>query len=468
MLDRPSRVVIIGWDSAPPDLVFDRLAPRMPNFTRLRARGCWGRMRSSDPPITVPAWTCMLTSLNPGALGFYGFRNRRPGGYDTDWIATNAAVRSPRVWDYLSEAGLTCCAHAVPQTYPVKPLNGMLVADFLTPSTDSDYTYPVWLKEELNRVCDGYRIDVEGFRTEDKAALLEQIYAVTDKHHQAVLYLLDQQPAPGRAWDFFMSVEMGPDRLQHGFWKYCDPAHPKHEPGNPFESCLADYYAHLDAQLGEVLERVGEEALVMVVSDHGAKAMKGSVNLNDYFIREGLLVLKREVPPGSHLQAELVDWSRTRAWAWGGYYARVFLNVEGREPQGTIPAGQYERVREEVADLIRALPDDQGRPMATEAYRPGDIFSGPYVDEAPDLMVYFDSLSWRAGQDLNNPALYSFDTEIGPDDAVHDYEGILAMAGPGVESAGELRGLQLMDVAPTVLHHLGQRLPEGLEGKIVG
>ncbi len=462
MSDQPSRVVIIGWDSAPPDLVFDQFASRMPHLTRLRRRGCWGRMRSSDPPITVPAWTCMLTSLNAGALGFYGFRNRRPGGYDTDWIATNAAVRSPRVWDYLSTSGLTCCAHAVPQTYPVKRLNGMLVADFLTPSTDSDYTYPTALKEELNRVCQGYQIDVEGFRTDDKAALLEQIYTVTRKHHQAVMYLLEQRP-----WDFFMTVEMGPDRLQHGFWKYCDPAHPKYEPGSPFEGALGDYYAYLDALLGEVLEKIGEDALVMVVSDHGAKAMKGSVNLNDYLIQEGLLVLNQAVAPGSRFTPEVVDWSRTRAWVWGGYYARVFLNVEGREPQGTIRTAQYEHTRDELTELIRALPDDQGRPMTTAAYRPRDLFTGPYVDEAPDLMVYLDSLSWRAGQDLNNESLYSFDTEIGPDDAVHDYDGILVMAGPGVESVGELSGLQLMDVAPTVLHHLRQPQPAGLEGRII-
>lgn len=462
MAEKPSRVVIIGWDSAPPAQVFGEWAPRLPHLNALRQRGCWGELRSSDPPITVPAWTCMLTSHNAGNLGFYGFRNRRPGGYDTDWIATNAAVKSPRVWDYLSQAGLSCCAHAVPQTFPVKPLNGMLVADFLSPSADSEFTYPSSLREELHRVCDRYQIDVEGFRTDDKAALLEQIHLVTEKHHTAVKYLLEQ-----KQWDFFMSVEMGPDRIQHGFWKYVDPAHPKYEPGNPFQTSLADYYARLDEQLGEVLELVGRDALVMVVSDHGAKAMQGSLNLNDFFIQEGLLVLNQEVAPGSRLKPEVIDWSRTRAWGWGGYYARVFLNVAGREPEGTIPAADYERVRDEVAALIEAIPDDQGRPMQTRAYRPAELFTGAYVDQAPDLMVYFDELNWRAGQDLNNPVMYSFDTEIGPDDAVHDYNGIFVMAGPGVEAAGELTGLQLMDVAPTVLHHLGQPVPADFEGKTV-
>lgn len=264
-----------------------------------------------------------------------------------------------------------------------------------------------------------------------------------------------------------MTVEMGPDRIQHGFWKYCDPEHPKYEPGNPFEGALADYYAYLDGQLGEILAKVGEEALVLVVSDHGAKAMEGSLNLNDFLIREGWLTLNREVPPGSRLDPQVIDWGRTRAWAWGGYYSRVFLNVAGREPQGTIAAADYERTREELAALIRSIPDDQGRPMATQVLKPQEIFSGPYVSEAPDLFVYFDDLSWRAGQDLNNPTLYSFDTEIGPDDAVHDYDGIFVMAGPGVVSRGELRGLQLMDVAPTVLHHLGFAPPGDMEGRIV-
>ncbi len=462
MSDRPSRVVVIGWDSAPPQLVFEQLANRMPHLTRLREQGAWGRLRSCHPPITVPAWTCMLASKNPGRLGFYGFRNRKVGGYDTNWIATSAAVREPRVWDILSVKGKSVCLHAVPQTYPVQPVNGVLVADFLTPSTDSDYTYPQGLKQELQQVCKGYLIDVEGFRTEDKAGLLQQLYTVTDKHHQAVLYLLDKRP-----WDFFLTVEMGPDRLQHGFWKYCDPEHPKYEPGSPFEDAIADYYAYLDGQLGEVLAKVGEEALVLVVSDHGAKAMKGSLNLNDFLIQEGWLTLNQEVPPGSRLDPQVIDWSRTRAWAWGGYYSRVFLNVAGREPQGTIAPADYERTREELAALIRSIPDDQGRPMATEVLRPEDIFTGPYVSEAPDLFVYFDNLSWRAGQDLNNPVLYSFDTEIGPDDAVHDHYGIFVMAGPGVVSRGELAGLHLMDVAPTVLHHLGLTPPADMEGRII-
>lgn len=456
------RAVVIGWDCAAPALTFERFADIMPHFTALRERGCWGKLRSSHPPITVPAWTCMLTSHNPGRLGFYGFRNRKPGGYAAQWIATNAAVHAPRVWDLLSQQGKRVCAFNVPQTYPVKPVNGVVVSSFLTPSTDSDFTHPLSLKAELEQVCDGYLIDVDNFRTEDKASLLKQIYTVSDKHHRAVLHLLDQQP-----WDFFMQVNMGPDRLHHGFWKFCDPQHPKYKPGNRFQNALSDFYTHLDEQLGEILERVDDEALVLVVSDHGAKAMKGSFSINDYFLQEGLLTLKEPVPPHSRLDEGKIDWPRTRAWAWGGYYSRVFLNVAGREPEGTIAPSEYERVRQEIADLIRAIPDDQGHVMNTQVFRPQELFTGPYVDEAPDLFAYLDDLSWRVGQDLNNGNLYRFDTEIGPDDAVHDHEGTFVMAGPKVSSRGELAGLQLMDVAPTVLHHLGLEPPADMEGQVI-
>lgn len=461
MSAQPTRVMIVGWDSAPPALVFDHYAARMPNLTALRQQGCWGPMRSSDPPITVPAWTSMLTSRNPGQLGFFGFRNRKRGTYEGAWIATNAAVREPRVWDLLPP-GKTACVHGVPQTYPVRPLPGLLIADFLTPSTDSEYTYPASLKAEINLVAGGYQIDTEGFRTDDKAALLAQIHTVTEKHHRVNLDLLERQ-----RWDFFMAVEMGPDRLQHAFWKYCDPTHAKFEPGNPFQSALEDYYARLDEMLGELLAYADDDTVVFVVSDHGAKAMKGQLNINEFLMREGWMYLRQPVPPGTQLSPDLIDWSRTRAWGYGGYYSRICMNVAGREPQGVIPPADYERVRDELAELICAIPDDQGRPMATAAHRPQDLFTGPYVPDAPDLFVYFDDLYWRGGQDLNNPSLYSFDTELGPDDAVHDYQGIFVMAGAGVPPAGELAGIQLMDVAPTVLRYLGLPIPETMEGTVV-
>ena len=455
------RVMIVGWDSAPADLLTDEWLQELPNLRRLTHQGIAGPMRSSDPPITVPAWTSMLSSQNPGRLGFYGFRNRKPGTYEDMWIATSAAVKVPRLWNILSSQGQRCAVLNVPQTYPVEAVNGVLVSSFLTPGTDSEYTYPPGLKHDLDRATDGYMIDCDNFRTDDKTNLLEQIYQITDKRFAAAKYLLQRED-----WDFFMMVYMGPDRIQHGFWKYCDPQHRNFERGNPFEATLLEYYKHLDQQLGELSSIAGDDAAVMVVSDHGAKRMEGSFNVNDWLRSQGLLTLKQDPEGVTDFSTDLVDWSQTTAWAWGGYYSRIFLNVAGREPQGIIPPDEYESMRDDLIRRLMQITDDRGRIMDTKALRPQELFNGPHVDEAPDLLVYFDDLYWRAGQHLGNDSLYSFDTEIGPDDAVHDYDGIFVLSLPG-EQRGQKVRLQLMDVAPTVLKLLNVEIPASFEGTSV-
>lgn len=456
------RVMIIGWDCAPPELVFGEWREHLPNLAKIRERGIHGLLRSTDPPITVPAWTAMMTSRNPGSLGFYGFRNRRPGAYESAWIATSTAITKPRAWEIASQAGKRVCVLSVPQTFPIKPVNGVCVSCFLTPDTSSEFVYPPELKDEVQRVAGGYLIDVDNFRTEDKQWLLDEIYRMTDKQFAVARHFLQKE-----RWDFFMQVYMGPDRLGHGFWKYCDAAHPKYEAGNCFEKVMVEYYHHIDNQLGELMALAGDDVTILVVSDHGGKAMRGSLNLNDWLIHEGYLVLKEPVSGVTRFREDMVDWSRTKAWGWGGYYARVFMNVEGREPQGIIPQARYEAERDELIRKLQAIPDDRGRAMETRALRPQDIFTGECVDEAPDLIVYFDDLHWRAGQDVGHDSIYSFDTEIGPDDSVHDYYGMFAMAPVPGREGQEVRGLNILDVGPTVLKLMGLPVPAEMEGKTI-
>jgi predicted AlkP superfamily phosphohydrolase/phosphomutase len=452
--------MLIGWDSAPPELVFDQYRDSMPHFSRLIEESYWGKIRSTDPPITVPAWTSMFASVNPGVLGFYGFRNLRKGTYDGKWIATADAVGVDRVWDIASRYGKRCCVLGVPQTYPPKPLNGCMVSCFLTPSTEAQYTYPPELKDEVEEMTGGYMVDVEEFRTDDKEGLLSEIYRMTDKHFALSRHMLQREE-----WDLFMVVEMGPDRMQHGFWKFIDRQHRKYEPGNRYEGVLRDYYAHLDAQLGELLALAGDDCAVVVISDHGAKRMEGNFHVNDWLIREGLLQLKQEPNGVENISPQLIDWPRTVAWAWGGYYSRVFMNVKGREPEGCVEPDEYEAVRSDLIARFESVTDDRGRRMETKALRPEDIYTGPRVGEAPDLLVYFDDLYWRAGQDVGHESLHSFDTEIGPDDAVHDYYGILVIREPGQKSEVQIETAEAVDVAPTILELLGIPKQARMEGK---
>ena len=255
-------------------------------------RGSYGPLTSVIPPITVPAWSCMMASRTPGDLGIYGFRNRADHTYDGLFIANGAAIREPRLWD-LGRGRQALDRRGRPGTYPLRPLNGVLVTCFLTPSVESQYTYPPMLRKEIEEVVGEYLFDCPDFRTDDKDNLLRQVYEMTDRRFALCDHLLGTRP-----WELFVMVEMGPDRIHHGFWKFMDAEHRKHGPGNPYEHAIRDYYRHVDGLIARLLHHADEDTTVLVVSDHGAKRLDGGVRVNEWLRREGLLVTLRE-PDGT-------------------------------------------------------------------------------------------------------------------------------------------------------------------------
>jgi predicted AlkP superfamily phosphohydrolase/phosphomutase len=462
-MSRTPRVAIIGLDCAEPTLVFDRFASRLPNLSSLREQGAWGPLRSCDPPITVPAWMSMMSGKDPGRLGYYGFRNRADRSYEKMTTATSLAVKEPLLWDFLGQAGKRVILIGVPQTYPPRPVNGLMVTDFLTPSIESNYTYPLDHKREIATLTDvhPYEFDVSDFRTTDKAKIRDAIVRMTDKRFALARHLLTTRP-----WDFFMMVEMGTDRVHHAFWQYMDPRHHRYVPGNPFESVIEDYYVHVDRKVGELLEVIPEGTHLLVVSDHGAQCMEGGIALNQWLVERGYLVLHERPAVPTRLEALKVDWSRTTAWGAGGYYGRLFLNVKGREPQGLIPPDEYEATRDRLAAELEALGDPKGRPIGTRVHKPEALYREVRGAAPPDLFVYFGDLRWRSVGTVGGP-VHTFENDTGPDDANHAPEGMLIAVGPGIESTGPISGMQLMDVTPTLLRLFGLDVPTDVQGKVL-
>ena len=458
---RRRKVVVIGLDCATPQLVFDQWRDVLPNLRKLMEGGIYGELQSTVPPITVPAWMSMMTSKDPGRLGFYGFRNRADYSYERMRIANSKAVVEDTAWDILSRAGKRVVLVGVPQTYPIKPTNGYIITSFLTPSTQSQYTYPPELKEEVEALVWEYVLDVENFRTEDKDYLLRQIYEMTEKRFKVVKYLLRE-----KEWDFFMLVEMGVDRIHHGFWKFFDPDHPKYEPGSPYQNAIKDYYKYLDGEIGEIRGILDEDTVILVVSDHGAKHMEGGICINEWLRREGYLTLKEEPQGIVPLEKVEIDWDRTLAWGAGGYYGRLFLNVQGREPQGVIPAEEYERVRDQIADKLSELTDESGVNIGTVAYKPQDVY-GECHNIPPDLMIYFGDLFWRSVGSVGHGEIRTRENDIGPDDANHAEEGIFIMYDPRQEGRGKVEGFHVMDVAPTLLDLFELPVPGDMQGKVI-
>jgi predicted AlkP superfamily phosphohydrolase/phosphomutase len=452
------KVLVVGLDCATSQIVFDR-RKELPVLRELIDNGLYGNLRSSDPPITIPAWMVMSTSKDPGRLGLYGFRHRQDYSYEDIWIATSQSRKEKAVWDVVGEHGGQSCLVSVPPSYPPQAVAGNLISCFITPDAEKDYTYPPELKQEIEEKFGAYIFDVV-FRTDEKDKLLEQIYEMTAKRFEVLNYLIRQKP-----WDFFMFVEIGVDRVYHAFWKYMDKEHHLYVPGNKYETAIMDYHKDLDKKLGELLSSVDNNTVVLVASDHGAKRMKGAFCINEWLIEQGDLVVK-EMPqsPVSLNKAE-IDWSKSKAWGWGGYYARLFLNIEGREAQGIISPEDYEKERDALAERLRGIRGPQGEEWKTRVMKPQEYFKETNGDY-PDLMVYFDDLYWRSAGTLGHGAKYLPENDTGPDDAVHAQEGIYIIYDPQ-NKVNRKKDASILDIAPTILHLMGLPIPDDMKGNII-
>ena len=452
------KLLVIGLDCAAPALLFGD--ERLTNVRRLMEGGCYGRLESVVPPITIPAWQCMVTSQDPGSLGVYGFRNRADRSYGKLDIVNSKSFKAQSIWDYLAMEGKRSVVIGVPPSFPPRRLNGISVGCFMTPSVEDDYTFPPQVKDEIRDLVGEYLVDVKGFRTDDKAWLRDQIFEMSRKQFTVVRHYLQKAD-----WDYFHFVNIALDRVHHGFWKYIDSTHPDYEPDSPFASVIPDFYAHLDEEIGRVLELLDDETAVLVVSDHGAQALHGGFCINEWLVKEGLLVLNEypdKVTPFGQLS---VDWEKTRVWSEGGYYARVFFNVKGREPTGVIEPSDYESFRDTIAGRLEALPTPEGKPMGSLVFKPEQIYQS-VKNIPPDLIVHFGALDWRSiGGVGYQGTFYVRENDTGPDDCNHAQFGAFILAAPNVPPLGELQGARLLDIAPTLMEVGGYEIPDSFQGR---
>ncbi|HTV75179.1 MAG TPA: alkaline phosphatase family protein [Candidatus Acidoferrales bacterium] len=451
------RLLVIGLDCAAGELIFERNDWHLPTLRSLMARGSYGGLQTVMPAITIPAWACMVTGKDPGELGIYGFRNRTDHTYSGLALTTSLSVSAPAVWDHLSNAGKKVVTVGVPPSFPPKTVNGIQVGCFLTPSAKSEYTYPANAREEIAHLLHGseYLTDCTNFRTEDKDDLIRQIYDMTERRFTVLEDWIEK-----KSWDFFMFVEIGTDRLHHGFWKFFDPKHRAYEAGNKYEYVIQKYYEDLDAMLARLLDKIDQERTnIYVVSDHGAKRMDGGVAIAQWLIDEGYLAVKNYPDKVTQLAKLEIDWTKTAVWAEGGYYSRVFLNVAGREPLGTVAPSEVESLMEELSRKIRAIPRPDGSPMSTQVYRPEEIYR-EVRGVAPDMMVYFDDLLWRAVGTVGYDGIYTYENDTGPDDANHAQKGIFIEALAGIPGRGHIEDWDILDMASRFMGAAGVAVPQ--------
>ncbi len=452
-----SRLLLLGLDCVPPSLLFERLAARLPRLSALRREGAWGVLRSCAPPVTLPAWAVATSGRDPGELGLYGFRERVPDAYCSR-LRSARELSSPRIWDHASAAGLRSVALFVPPSSPPPPLRGVSAACLLHDAVGS-WTFPPEEASVLEARFGAYLSDVAAHRRQTSPAeLLRQLEALGEQHFGIARFLWERERP-----ELLAMVEIGPDRLHHALWPALDPRAPGHEEASRWTEAAVGYYERLDAWVGRLLDGVDPDTTVLLFSDHGAHALRQGVRLNNLLLRDGWMALHGDVqwpPEPRPLTDAAVHWPRSRAWAEGGHWGRLWLNVVGRDPWGCVPVHRFEDERARLADWVESLRDSDGRPLGLRAHVPERIYrvarGGP-----PDLWVEpprgLRPLGTVGGRDFPEG------NDTGPDRCNHDPEGVFLLAGPGVRP-GRREGLHLQDVFATAMGALGLPLPPGCGG----
>jgi predicted AlkP superfamily phosphohydrolase/phosphomutase len=364
------RAVVLGLDGVPHSMLKELMANgTMPNMARLVAAGTLRRMQSTLPSVSSVAWTSFRTGLNPGLHGITGFTDRRPRTYKT-YFPTMGHVLVSTIEEFAENMGMKAFVMGMPvNNPPVRLKNGVSIGCFLCPSVEKAVSPPE-LSDELKHM--GYKLDVNaGLATSDPQRFVEEIFEVTEGYRAAMFHFWEREE-----WDLIMAHFMSTDRLHHFMWdQYGDPS-------APFHGEFLRLYRRLDEIIGEVAARLDEKTLLLMLSDHGFCGIRWEVNLNLWLQQEGFLRFHTAAPKS----LEDIDG---RSQAYSLIPGRIYLNVKGREPRGSVePGAEFEEVRARIAERLLELRDPHNGERVIERVETREALYGDEAsDVAPDLVA---------------------------------------------------------------------------------
>jgi len=451
------RVLVIGWDGASPRLV-DRWISDLPTFRRFKEEGVLDEHVPPVPAQTPVAWTTFMTGMNPGKHSIFNFMQRKKGSYERNVISPDL-IKGRTLWQILSTYGKRVGAINVPMsTY--RGVNGFMIPGFL--DFEEGIPQPQSLKMKLEKKFGGMGrfegdLDIETLRQvkTNPDLFWRRVEEITDRQIEIVSYLLQEEK-----WDFFMTVFMGTDRIQHFFWKYLDERHPEYEE-NVYTSKVRDFYKKIDGTISDLIEIVPEDTLIILLSDHGFCSVDKELIVNNYLEEIGM----------TKIDNGKLDVRQSKAVSYG--YGDLWLNVKGREPNGVIEKEDYEKERDKIIEFLEELRVDGEKPIKKVVKRE-DAYWGPHLEEGPDLIICFNP-GWQAirrveAVEKRPDKRYVNDNPMwsGGHDGTHDpfdVPGVIGILGPGVLPKEKEAKNRLWDVAPTILKAMNLPIPSDMDGK---
>lgn len=490
-----NKVILFGLDGTSFNIIQPWVQKGyLPTFARLLKEGVSGVLKSTYPPVTVPAWAAMLTGKNPGRLGYHDFSERKNGSYHFGAVNLRWDEINP-VWKVVNDLSKRVCVFNVPTTpIPRYFLNGIFVAGPgpLEIGLKSRYAFP----ERINKLFKDlrYREAMSLPMNLSIPQILENLQKKAELQCQLAVQLLKEE-----TWDLFIFCLFVTDLAEH----LCLEGRDQEDNS----SALLKIYQIADRWLGEVLNHIPEECNLMIVSDHGQTASRGIVDLNTLLAENGFLVtkvarrrwisrsdiyrslsrwdmypfykwlssikvlsfidefMKKIIPWERDLHQE-TDWSRTQAYSISN--GGIFINLAGREPKGVVRPAEYDHLREKLISSLRILRDPEtGEQIVLQALPREEVYYGEFLGKMPDIVVEWkDGYSNLVSEGIPRRQMIS-KSDHRFQGGVHTRDGIFIAWGPDIAKGKELNPMWIASVAPTLLYLLGLPIPSDLDGRVL-
>jgi len=496
-------VLVIGLDGATPNLLF-RLVRQgyLKNLQKMMATGSYGKLMSTIPPATCPAWVSSVTGVNPGKHGIHDFflsLDIKKRNFD---FANSTKRKTKAIWNILSDAGKETVILNVPVTYPPEKVNGVMVSGVLTPSLHSNFTYPKKAKDDLLNL--GYQVDLGETMLEktlafeeNKTKMLYALERLIEKRLVAAEFFMKRYD-----WNFFMVVFVALDRIQHFFWRYIDSEHAAYEAQEAqyFFPHILKVFKKLDDSIGRLVTGAGEDVNTLIYSDHGFKSLNtffftnnllrkkkllrirkksaSSVISQDFIIKKivdfGLDNLVRKVPTGLKRRTgmflrpskgviDIFDLSiESKTFQFGNGFIKI-----NRETVST--PEEYEKVRDEI---IRLFNEELVHGTLFRAYKKDEAYHGKHIKNIPDIILVSrkDALSSQLIP-TNGLQFMDYDEKTRIPSLMwngqHDQYGIIICSGPNLKRGYDIKNANILDITPTILKILREPIPDYMDGKIL-
>ena len=465
-----NRTAVIGLDSADWEFLDKSISEgEATHLESICNSGFKGRLRSVDPPLSVPAWLCFSTGKKPDKLDLYDFGVVDKSSYTMNKTPNHSSLQPDSFWTQLSDIGVL----GVPSMFKSDntEIDGFLLSGPFAP----DKGYPESVVNQSDEF--GYTANVPNLWKYDEC--LEHLDMEGDF---ASKVLQDRNP------EFFISVSSVTDRLQHSY--------------RDDEQKMMELYSKADDYVGKILEHFDEEDNVFIVSDHGSAEIEKVFYINTWLEDEDLLSLNRgakKLPKikekaryrlkktAKHVLSSLglldfaldnvpeniqdtvkekpdiwdkIDWNNTKAFATGGYVGQIYINTE-EYPEGCVTEEQYNEVRNRIIDKLEDLEDPEtGEEVVEKAWKKEDVYREELTERAPDIMFYTSDMSYKVNDGFHGKV---FDKSV--PNGSHGLNGVILGRGPDIKQGAEV-DMHLTDVAPTLLHLMGEKVPEDMDGVV--